>query len=76
MGGWVGGWVSGWVGRAYLHKQIRNPESIEQVAGPCFFLPVVFPQVQHLEDVCVPRFYVDSECAGPLPPSLVDVAVG
>mmetsp|Transcript_40893 Transcript_40893/g.85770 ORF Transcript_40893/g.85770 Transcript_40893/m.85770 type:complete len:437 (-) Transcript_40893:90-1400(-) len=59
-----------------LHEQIGHPQSVEQIPRPLLFLPVILPQIQHVEDVGVPRLDVDGEGAGTLPPALVDVVGG
>ena len=47
-----------------LHEEIRDPESVEEVAGALLLLTVVLTQVEEIEDVAVPRLDVNGECAG------------
>mmetsp|Transcript_33612 Transcript_33612/g.60520 ORF Transcript_33612/g.60520 Transcript_33612/m.60520 type:complete len:225 (-) Transcript_33612:149-823(-) len=56
-----------------LHEKIRNPQTIEQIPRALFFLPVILPQVQHVEDIGMPRFDVDGEGSWSFPAALVDV---
>lgn len=41
-----------------LHKQVGNPQSIEEVSGPLFLLTVVFLKLKEFEDVCMPRLKI------------------
>ena len=41
-----------------LHEEVRNPQSVEQIAGSLFLLPRVFLAVQELENVCMPWLQV------------------
>lgn len=57
-------------------QEIRDPQSIEQIAGTVLLLAVVLPEVDEIEDVIVPWLQVDSESAGALVASLVYVTRG
>ena len=57
-----------------FHKEIRSPESIEEITSSDFFLPMVLTKVEPLENICVPGFKVDGECTWSLVAALVHVA--
>ena len=57
-------------------QEIWDPESIKQVPRSCFFLPMVLPQIDEIEDIRVPWLDVDSESARPLVTALVYVSSG
>ena len=47
-----------------LHEEVRDPESVEEIAGALLLLSVVLAQVEEVEDVAVPRLDVNGERAG------------
>lgn len=49
-----------------LHEEVRNPQSVEQIAGSLFLLPCVLLAVQELENVCMPWLQVNGEGTRPL----------
>ena len=49
-----------------LHKQVRNPQSIEQVASPLVLITRVQLQAQKLLDICVPRLEIHRKRSVPL----------
>ena len=44
-----------------LHKQVRNPQPVEQVTGTLILIASVQLQAQELLDVCVPRLEIHSK---------------
>jgi hypothetical protein len=59
-----------------LHKQVGNPESIEEVPGSLLLLAVILLELQKLEDVSVPRLEVYRERPLPLSPTLIHISRG
>lgn len=53
-------------------QKIGNPECVEQVPS-ARLLPVVFPEVDEVEDIRMPGLNVYSEGVGPFVASLVDI---
>ena len=56
-----------------LHEEIGDPESEEEITGTNFLLSVILSKVEEFENVCVPRFEVDSESSWTFVSSLIDV---
>jgi hypothetical protein len=46
-----------------FHKQVGNPESVEQIASTLGFVTVIFAKIQKGKDVSMPRFQVASNAA-------------
>jgi len=59
-----------------LHKQVGDPEALEQVACSLLVLAVVLLELQELHDVHVPRFQLDSEGSHAFAPALGDLSCG
>jgi hypothetical protein len=59
-----------------LHKQVGNPESIEEVPGSLLLLAMILLELQKLEDVSVPRLEVYRERPLPLSPALIHISRG
>ena len=57
-----------------LHEEIGDPEGGEQVTGAHLFLAVVFPDVQELKDIRVPRLHVYCQAALAFAAALINVA--
>jgi len=51
-------------------NQIWDPQGIEKISGPLFFLAMVFPQVKHLKNIRMPRLNVNCKCPGTFVASL------
>lgn len=56
-----------------LHKQIRNPKSVEEIAGTLHLVTMVLPQVQEGKDIGMPRLNVGSNTSLALSTSLIHV---
>nr|BAN64705.1 hypothetical protein [Babesia bovis] len=56
-----------------LHKQVGNPQSIEQITGASFLSTVVLAQVQKVHNVSMPWLKVDSEGTFTLATTLVNI---
>mmetsp|Transcript_15041 Transcript_15041/g.28232 ORF Transcript_15041/g.28232 Transcript_15041/m.28232 type:complete len:201 (+) Transcript_15041:1285-1887(+) len=59
-----------------LHEEVRDPKTVEKVAGTLLLFAMVLPQLEELKDVCMPGLQVHGEGALPLATALVDVARG
>src|SRR5690606_10350724 len=57
-----------------FHEQVGNPERVEQVARPKFFLAVVLLEIEEIEDVGVPGFEVYREASFALSSSMINIA--
>ena len=56
-----------------LHKEIRDPEPIEEIAGTLLLLTVVLAKLQEIENVRMPGLEVHSEGALPLASALIHI---
>mmetsp|Transcript_73024 Transcript_73024/g.201524 ORF Transcript_73024/g.201524 Transcript_73024/m.201524 type:complete len:261 (-) Transcript_73024:541-1323(-) len=56
------------------HEQVRHPKAIEEVACTLLLFPVVLPQLDEIEDVCVPGLQVNGKRALALAAALMDKA--
>jgi ribonucleoside-diphosphate reductase alpha chain len=61
------------IGLYTLHKQVRYPKGIEQIAGTHFFLTVVFTQVKEFKYIGMPWFQVNSEGTFTFATTLVNI---
>jgi hypothetical protein len=59
-----------------LHKQVGNPESIEEVPRSLLLLAMILLELQKLEDVSMPRLEVYRERPLPLSPALIHISRG
>jgi hypothetical protein len=57
-----------------LHEEVRNPQSVEEIASADFLFAVVLAQVEEAKDVSVPWLKVDSKGTWTLVATLVDIA--
>ena len=57
-----------------LHKEVTDPESVEQISGSVFFLTVILLELQEVKYVSVPWLQVNSERSLSFAAALIDIS--